>query len=149
MTYRFGKVSLANLEQVHPDLARIAHTAILDWDCSITDGARTLAEQQRNVARGVSKTMASKHLPQADGFAHAIDIVPYPIDWQAITRGINAVRKVDPGMQTLEAYAFHGYVLGIAAALGIKVRSGIDWDNDKEFAEHTFIDLPHVELLKP
>ena len=96
MTYRFGKVSQANLEGVHPELVRIANTVIREWDCSITDGARTIEEQQKNVARGVSKTMHSKHLPQGDGLAHAIDIVPYPIDCAAITRGIpDPVRRED------------------------------------------------------
>ena len=142
----FGKRSLENLRGVHPDLVRLANAVIAHWDCQVVDGIRTRDEQVKNMERGVSKTMASKHLAQEDGFSHAIDIVPYPVDWPAITRGLNAIKKADPGMQVAEFYGFIGFVQGMAAALGINTRVGADWDNDREFSEHSFIDLPHVEL---
>lgn len=143
----FSATSKRHLSEVDPDLQRLFNFVIRHWDCTIIDGKRTVDEQEKNVARGVSKTMESKHLPQADGHSHAVDAMPYPIDWSAITKGIAAVKKVDPGLQTLEAYAFHGFVLGAAAAFGISVRSGIDWDGDREQSEHSFIDLPHYEKV--
>jgi peptidoglycan L-alanyl-D-glutamate endopeptidase CwlK len=150
---KFGKVSELHLKHVHPDLIKLARFVIHHWDCTVTDGIRTTEEQKLNIARKVSKTMDSKHLPRNEageldenGLAHAIDMMPYPVDWAAIEKGIAAVKKVDPGMQTLEAYGFVGFVQGAAAAMGIDLRVGADWDNDRNFANHTFVDLPHFEL---
>ena len=41
------------------------------------DGKRTMEEQIEYLARGVSRTLKSMHLPQEDGFGHAVDLVPY------------------------------------------------------------------------
>ena len=46
----------------------------------IIDTLRTKEEQEANVAKGVSWTMNSKHLPQLpEGKSRAIDIAPYSI----------------------------------------------------------------------
>lgn len=148
----FGKVSESHLVQVHPDLVKVARFVVKYWDCTVIDGIRTIEEQQLNIARRVSQTMDSKHLPRdvagkidPRGQAWALDIMPYPIDWVAIEKGIAAVKKVDPKMQTLEAYGFVGFVQGASTAMGIDLRVGADWDNDRNFANHSFIDLPHFE----
>ena len=143
---KFGKVSESNLLLVRPELVKVARFVVRHWDCTVTDGIRTIEEQQLNIMRGVSKTMESRHLPGRDGLARAIDMMPYPVDWKAIERGIAAVKRVDPGMQTLEAYGFVGFTQGAATAMGIELRVGADWDNDRNFANHSFIDLPHFEL---
>jgi hypothetical protein len=44
-------------------------------------------------------------------------------------------------------YNFIGYVQGIADELGIKIRSGADWDMDNNFHDQSFMDLPHFELV--
>lgn len=36
-----------------------------------------MAEKKNLVAAGKSQTMNSKHLPQADGYSHAVDLVAY------------------------------------------------------------------------
>jgi peptidoglycan LD-endopeptidase CwlK len=138
---RFGAVSRANLAEVHPELQRLFNEVIKHWDCTILDGARTLEEQRKNVAKGVSQTMNSKHIG-----GRAVDAMPYPVDWNAIQRGLDAIKRADGGMQVAEAYMFQGFVAGMAAALGIKVRQGVDWDSDRDFANQTFHDLPHTEL---
>lgn len=144
---KFSESSRANLAECHADLQRLFTAVIGHRDCTIVDGRRTFEEQQRNVARGVSKTFESKHLAQADGKAHAADVVPFPLpDWSAIERGLRALRTVDPKFETLRAYEFAGFVAGMAAALGISLRRGIDWDSDGDFSDHSFIDLPHYEL---
>lgn len=144
---KFGKTSLANLQNVHPDLVRLFNGVIEHRDCSILDGARTIDEQVKNVQKGVSKTMDSKHLIQGDGYSHAVDAMPFPVAWTAIEKGLQAVKKADGGMEVLEAYAFQGFVAGYAAALGIRVRQGIDWNSNEEFDDQTFHDIPHTELL--
>ena len=77
--YKLGKGSLKNLEGVHPDLVWIVNYAIkiTKQDFTVTDGIRTLWEQRENVRAGVSQTMNSKHLPQTDGWGHAVDLVPW------------------------------------------------------------------------
>lgn len=77
--FRFGSKSLAELRGVHPRLVECVHRALQlsPVDFGVHDGLRTIEEQRAYVARGVSKTMNSMHLPQADGFSHAVDLVPY------------------------------------------------------------------------
>lgn len=79
MTYVLGRASLAELDGVHPTLVAVVKRAIqmTAQDFSVHDGLRTEAEQREYVRRGVSKTMESKHRRQADGFGHAVDLVPY------------------------------------------------------------------------
>jgi hypothetical protein len=124
------------------------HTAVVaHYDHSVNDGCRTVEEQRKNVAKGVSKTMASKHLPQADGKCHATDSMPYPaVDWGKVERGLAALRAIDPKLDLLRFYHFQGFVAGVAAMLGIDLRQGVDWDGDEDLANQSFFDLPHNEL---
>lgn len=92
-TYKFSKRSLKKLEwpvPVHPDLVNVIHKALEygEMDFSILDGGRTQEQQNRLYAQGrtepgdiVTWTLNSNHLAKPDGFAHAVDIAPYPIDW--------------------------------------------------------------------
>lgn len=77
--YRLSPRSLSHLREVHPFLAAVPKVAIeiTAVDFGIIDGARSRSEQRRNVDVGVSETMDSLHLVQADGFAWAFDAVPY------------------------------------------------------------------------
>ena len=79
MVYVLGRRSRAELEGVRPDLVCVVERAIqvTRQDFSVHDGIRTEAEQRDLVRRGASRTMNSKHLPQADGWGHAVDLVPY------------------------------------------------------------------------
>ena len=79
MTYSLGTASRAELRGVHPDLVKVVEHAIqiTTQDFSVHDGLRTLKEQRRYVAAGVSQTMNSMHRTQPDGFGHAVDLVPY------------------------------------------------------------------------
>ncbi|HUD28947.1 MAG TPA: M15 family peptidase [Novosphingobium sp.] len=79
MPYALGQRSLAQLVGVHPSLVKVAHRAIAitKQDFTVQEGLRSIETQRLYVKRGASKTMASKHLKQADGFGHAIDLVPW------------------------------------------------------------------------
>ncbi|WGM47641.1 hypothetical protein KOAAANKH_02523 [Brevundimonas sp. NIBR10] len=79
MTNILGAGSLKELQGVHPDLVRVVKRAIglSTQDFSVHDGLRTLEEQKRLVAAGASQTLNSMHRAQADGFGHAVDLVPY------------------------------------------------------------------------
>lgn len=142
----FGKTSAANLAECDPRLQKLFNFVIKHWDCSIIDGARTIEEQRKNVAKGVSKTMHSKHLPDAKGKSRAVDAMPYPFNWQAIEKGLNALKKADGGMEIAEVYMFQGFVAGVAAAMGIPIRQGADWNTNRQFDDQSFHDLPHTEV---
>jgi len=101
-------------------------------DVTVLQGVRSKEEQEELVRKGMSKTLKSKHLKQNDGYSHAIDLAPFPIDWNDKDRFIY----------------MQGMVRGIAGALNIKIRSGIDWDSDGKIKDHSFFDGPHVELEK-
>lgn len=144
---RFSVASLEHLAGCHPNLQRLFEAVVEHYDCTIIDGARSIEEQKKNVAKGVSKTMDSKHLPQVDGKSHAVDVVPYPQpDWVLVERGLTAVKRADPTLQLCRFYHFIGFVAGMAAAKNIPLRQGADWDSDRDFGDHSFIDLPHHEL---
>jgi peptidoglycan L-alanyl-D-glutamate endopeptidase CwlK len=79
LSYVLGSKSLRELRGVHPRLVDVVGRAIqiTPQDFGVHDGLRTPQEQREYLARGVSDTMNSKHLPQASGFGHAVDLVPY------------------------------------------------------------------------
>lgn len=70
MAYAFGATSRARLNQVHPDLQRVAELALSysPHDFTITEGIRTLARQKQLKAAGASQTLNSRHIT-----GHALD----------------------------------------------------------------------------
>ena len=101
-------------------------------DCSVIQGIRTKEQQEELVRTGKSKTMNSKHLDQGDGYSHAVDIMAYPIQWDNWNRN----------------YLFAGFVKGVAASMGVKLRIGADWDGDFDTSDQSFHDAPHFEIKK-
>lgn len=77
--YALGNASKKELVGVYPKLIMIVENAIgiSTQDFTVFDGIRTLKEQAQYVKSGTSKTMQSLHLPQSDGFGHAVDLVPW------------------------------------------------------------------------
>lgn len=63
---------------VHPDLIRVMRRAIADAAVPfrVIEGVRTLARQRQLMAQGASQTLRSRHIPAANGYAHAVDIAP-------------------------------------------------------------------------
>lgn len=151
MSFKLSNKSLSRLTKVHPDLVKVVQKAIeiSTTDFSVTEGERTVAQQQANVKKGVSQTMKSKHLVQEDGFVHAVDLVPYPVNWD-----LNAFYPIANAMQQA------------AEALNVKVRWGGCWallngdkrspmrmvkdysDARRMVGNKVFIDAPHFEIIK-
>lgn len=79
MAFKLSQRSLDRLEGVHPDLVTVVKDAInyTNVDFGVTCGLRTVEEQEKLVAAGKSQTMNSKHIPQDDGYSHAVDLVAY------------------------------------------------------------------------
>lgn len=100
MTFRLGRRSIRELQGVRPDLVGVVKLAIkiTSQDFSVHDGLREIEEQREYVRRKVSKTMASMHLVQSDGYGHATDLVPYingklRWEWLAIYPIASAMRQ--------------------------------------------------------
>lgn len=141
MKYKFSKRSLSNLEGVHPNLVAVVHAAMAKqvMDFSVIEGVRDEARQMELVAEGKSRTIKSKHLVQTDGYAHAVDLAPYPVDWNEVAR--NNVKEV---------YRFGilaGIILSEAEKLGFRIINGADWDGDGQTLDHTFFDAPHFQIV--
>ncbi len=127
---KLSKRSLARLAGVHPDLVKVVERAIeiTANDFTVTCGVRTEKEQAENVKKGVSKTMKSKHLPQPDGYSHAVDLAPL-VDGKPSWNWGRPYDDVSSAMKRA------------AAELGVAIQWGGDWKR--------FKDGPHYELVRP
>jgi len=128
----FSKDSLMRLQSCHYDLQALFREVIKYFDCSVLWGYRGEADQNKfyNLGQSKKKYPDSKHNVTP---SLAVDVVPYPIDWDDIDR----------------FRYFAGFVMGIAATLNVKVRYGGDWDMDTQVKDNKFNDLGHFELIPP
>ena len=129
MAYALGAKSRAELAGVHPDVVRVVERAIeiTTQDFAVHDGLRTEAEQTALVRKGASQTMNSMHRKQADGYGHAVDLVPYingklRWEWPAILPIAAAVKFA-------------------AAELGVKIRWGGCWTLMSQIKGSTAADM--------
>lgn len=140
MTYSLSQRSLKNLEGVHPNLVAVVKRAIeiTEQDFVVIEGVRTQARQDELWAQGRTKPGpivtwtkdASSHGIGKDGYGHAVDICPYPVDW-------NDISKFD---------AIYVAMMAAAQELGVRLRYGGDWDMDGKLRERGETDSPHFEL---
>ena len=129
---RYGRKSMRNLEGVHPLLVDWALELVTIMDNSVIDGVRDLTTQRQYVALGVSKTMDSKHLIQGDGYGHALDLAPYPVDWSDHRR----------------FYILAGIGLGLAAKMRLPIVWGGRWNvDDEQFKVPDFNDMGHFQIM--
>ena len=137
---QFSKASLQKLSTCDERLQKVFMEVIKHVDCSVLYGHRTKKEQDESYLAGNSTKMwpYSKHnsLP-----SKAVDVAPWPIDWGNTgtpSQRANAIARFR---------MFSGFVLGVAIKMGVKLRSGGDWDMDFDLGDQKFIDLPHFELV--
>ena len=73
-----GKRSRNNLKGVKPEIVAVIFLALKlsEIDFAVIDGVRTITEQEKYLAKGISKSLNSMHLIQDDGFSHAVDLMP-------------------------------------------------------------------------
>jgi peptidoglycan L-alanyl-D-glutamate endopeptidase CwlK len=159
MAYSLGTKSRKELEGVHPKLIKVVERAIAisKQDFSVHDGLRTEAEQREYVRRGVSKTMNSKHRPQADGFSHAVDLVPYingqlRWEWKPIYVIASAVHQAarEQGVQLTWGAVWDKAFLSLPCDpedLEKAVNAYVD--RRRKAGKSAFIDGPHFQLGNP
>ena len=135
---KFGKKSQERLYSCHSDLIRLFEAVVVRFDCTILEGHRGKEQQNRYYNAGKSKVQwpDGKHNNYP---SEAVDVAPYPIIWPH--KDSKSFAK-DLGRW----YMFVGFVRAMAISMGIKIRTGADWDGDFSVNDQTFDDLPHFEL---
>lgn len=125
----FSKSSLSRLDTCDPRIKSVMLEVVRRFDCTIICGHRGEEEQNKHYSSGNSKIRypQSKHNKTP---SRAVDVAPYPIDWN----------------DTARFRYFAGYVMGVAAMMGVRLRWGGDWDSDTQVSDNRFNDLVHFEL---
>lgn len=145
-----SKLSLNRLEGVHPVLVSVVRRAIelTQQDFMVVEGVRSVQQCYVNWGKGrtaaqctaagvpasyaqpklpkvtwLSNPLNSKHCVQKSGFGHAVDLVPYPVDW-------NDLKKFQVIANAMKAAAID---------LGVKITWGGDWKTSKDY--------PHFEVV--
>lgn len=118
---RFSKISGQRLSTCDNELITLMNSCIAEYDFSVLCGHRGEAEQNKAFNEGKSKLKYpnSKHNSYP---SKAVDIAPYPIDWNDIGRFKELAEIVKKK----------------AKELGIEIEWGGDWGK--------FKDYPHWQL---
>ena len=106
MSYKLGTRSLQSLSGVNPDLVAVVKRAI-----EITEVDFTVMKA------GKSTTLNSRHIT-----GHAVDMVPWPVDWEDLERFEQMAEAMKEAAEELD----------------ISIVWGGDWKS--------FYDAPHFEL---
>ena len=128
---RLGKRSKKRLEGVDSRLIDLLERVCKYFDITVIEGKRSQERQDLLVKQGKSKTKFGKHVQ-----GKAVDIAPYPIDWNARD----------------DFHMLGGFVLGVANQMGLRVRWGGCWRYDSLYEgqrttkTNSFDDLVHFEI---
>ena len=119
MGYKLGTRSLQNLSGVHPDMQAVVKKAIeiTEVDFTVIEGIRHLDRQKQLLKEGKSTTLNSRHIT-----GHAVDMVPWPVDWEDLDRFETMAEAMKDAAEELD----------------ISIVWGGDWKS--------FYDAPHFEL---
>src|SRR5947209_505202 len=103
MTIQLSTKSLAKLEGVHPNMVKVVKraAALSSQDFTVIEGVRTPSRQKELYAQGRTKpgpvvtwVLTSNHfVNKKTGFGHAVDLCPWPIDWNDAAK-FDAISKV-------------------------------------------------------
>jgi len=127
---KFSALSEQRLATCDHRLQMVLREAIKYVDFTVMCGHRGKQDQEDAFRLGRSKVRwpKSKHntLPSL-----AVDIAPYPVDWNDTTRFARLA----------------GYVERIAHELNIKLRWGGDFNGNWR-SDDAFVDMPHIEIVE-
>lgn len=128
--------STQRLATCDPRLRRVFAAVGQIYPCTVITGHRGQAEQNAAFASGASQ----KKWPNGNHNSNpsrAVDVAPLPVNWKDIA--------------AFHRFAF--FVLGVGHALGVKLRWGGGWDDNRDGdigdlnPPKSFNDLPHFELV--
>lgn len=135
---RFSQESVSKLSQCHIDLQVLFFEIIKTFDCTILIGHRNEEDQEKAFKEGNSKLNwpNGKHNSNP---SNAVDVSPYPIDWN----------------NTKRFYWFAGYVMATAQQLKNQgkithsIRFGGNWNGNIELMDKNGLnDLVHFEIIE-
>ena len=126
---KFSRRSKDRLNTCHKDLHKVFNEVIKHVDCSVLEGHRSCARQNKLYEEGKTKVRYPKGRHNASP-SRAVDVVPYPIDWNDRER----------------FHLFSGFGIGLARGMGITLRWGGDWNMNFEVDDNKFDDFPHFEI---
>ena len=125
----FSDTSKKRLSTCDKKLQTLFNEVVKHFDCSVLCGHRGEEEQNKAYKAGNSQ----KQFPHGKHNklqSNAVDVAPYPLDWDDRER----------------FQYFAGFVLGTAKQLNINIRYGGDWDGDNDLKDNDFDDLVHFEI---
>lgn len=122
-----GEAKLAGVHQALANVVRAA-SARCDVPFTVIEGLRTIERQRELLARGASKTMASRHLT-----GHAVDL--WPLD-PATGKALPAGTKAAEARLWADLTAISKVVKAVAKEMGVMIEWGGDWGWD----------APHFQL---
>ena len=129
MNVKLGQRSLDRLKGVNPSLVAVFKRACetMPFDITVLEGLRSYERQQELLKQGATKVSVSRHMS-----GNALDIAPYPIDWNDLER-----------FQIVAEHMFKA-----AEELGVVIRWGGTWERTftKPVKWAKFLDAPHFEL---
>ena len=161
MPYNFGTRSNNNLDTCHEDLQKIARLAI-KWsptDFGIHAGERTIEKQQEYFEDGKSKINPQNYTEESLLKKAKHVVSNDPNSKYAKSRAFDFhCSETMPGKNLTWDVTHLSVVIGVIMAaaqylfdkgeITYKIRSGGDWDRDGIFIyDHSFQDLPHIELI--
>ena len=126
----FGEKSLEHLHTCDTRLITLCKIVIPHYDFSVLEGFRT-DERQEDLLRQGKTTKGAGESRHNTSPSLAVDIAPYPIDWENPKR----------------FYLLAGFMFHAAAGIGVEIRWGGDWDSDWDHKDQKFHDLPHFEVV--
>ena len=123
MMYKFSQRSKDNLATADEKLQLLFNEVIKEFDCTVIEGHRSLKRQKELFDKGASQIDGISKKGKHNYFpSRAVDVVPYPLDWNDIER-FKLLASV---------------VKRKALDLGINVQWGGDWVS--------FKDYPHFQI---
>lgn len=135
----FGGTSRIQLDTCCPEIIETLEIVVIEYDIKVLEGVRSWARQAQLLEEGrtTKGPGESKHNPpmlrggeDPDWKSNAVDVVPYPIDWNDSRRFIYMA----------------GLIIGVGRARGYDFRWGGNWDEDQIIIDdQNFDDLPHME----
>lgn len=153
----FGSSSKRRLATTHEILQELCTRVVEHHDITILTGHRGEGEQTAAFVSGVSTKQwpLSKHnrLPSM-----AVDVAPWPIpeDWGNLKGQTLHARNLDwkeraKFYETVAVFRFAWQQLcddlpGLSEKY--RLRSGADWNDDGDYRDQSFDDLPHLELVE-
>lgn len=140
----FSKRSLEKLGSAHVDLQTLFKEVVKYFDCTVVEGFRNEADQNKAYEAGNSKLKWPNGNHNKNP-SLAGDVFPYPLN-------LSPKNAKEATIYKFRMCYFAGQVKAMARILLTQgkishdVIWGCDWDNDTEIADHEFLDFCHFEL---